>query len=158
MGFGWAPISHDPKMLSVRDCKVMVLLCCLDSVGKTAAEVLRHVASIFTWLDSKLLKLRGFSPLLSIDFDLNFNTIPLPITIINNGILDLKIIKMWGAMFTIRFFSDISYKGQVLVRLWLICQPWNQSMAPRTTIFLNWISFPCIFPAGFYLFIYLFHC
>lgn len=38
-----------------------------ESVGKTAAEVSRHVASIFTWLDSKLLKLRGISPLLSID-------------------------------------------------------------------------------------------
>lgn len=81
-------------MLSVRDRKVMVLLCCLDSGGKTAAEVLRHMASIFTWLDSKLLKLRGFSSLLSIDFDKSLNTIPLPIMIINNGIVDLKIMKV----------------------------------------------------------------
>lgn len=51
----------------------MVLLSCLDSLGKTAAEVLRHVVSIFAWLDSKLLKLREVSPLLSIDLDVNLN-------------------------------------------------------------------------------------
>lgn len=75
-GFGWAPITRDPKMLGVRNRRVMVLLWCLDSVGKTAAEVLRHVASIFTQLDSKLLKLRGVSPLLPIDFDMNLNKTP----------------------------------------------------------------------------------
>lgn len=71
-GFSWAPIARDPKMLGVRNRRVVVLLCCLDLVGKTAAEV-RRVASIFTGLDSKLLKLRGVSPLLSIDFDMNLN-------------------------------------------------------------------------------------
>ena len=54
VGFGWVPTAHDPKMLGVRNRRVVVLLCCLDSAGKTAAEVLRHVASIFTQLDSKL--------------------------------------------------------------------------------------------------------
>jgi len=44
----------------------------LDSAGEAAAEVLRHAVSIFTQLDSKLSKLRGVSPLLSIALDMNF--------------------------------------------------------------------------------------
>lgn len=70
-GFSWVPIARDPKMLGVRNRRVVVLLCCLQS-WQDAAEV-RHMASIFTGLDSKLLKLREVSPLLSIVFDMNLN-------------------------------------------------------------------------------------
>lgn len=41
----------------------------------------------------------------------------------NNKIVDLKIIKALGAVFSTSFFSDIDYKGQAHVRLWLISQP-----------------------------------
>lgn len=35
----------------------------------------------------------------------------------NNRIMDFKIIKALGAVFTTSFSSDIDYKGQALVRL-----------------------------------------
>lgn len=95
----------------------MLSLCCLDSFGKAAAEALRHVASIFTGLDSKLLKLRGVSPLLLIDFDTNLNLKKNPLMIKNNKIVDLQIIKALGAVFSTSFFADIDYKGQAHVRL-----------------------------------------
>lgn len=80
-------------MLGVRNGGIVVLLCDWMQVAKWQQGFSGKRHPFFTWLDSKLLKLRGVSPLASIGFDMILFIFFIAIK--NNRIMDLKILQHW---------------------------------------------------------------